>query len=134
MHIGLEMTTLRNSEVGGVWRYTESLVRALARRVGPHRYSLLFINAFNPWVRVPAPSVSWATLRNRSREECRDSTQGECRDSTRTISLRRDLAGDALRLTLLHEMCHIGQGDGSAHGPRFLRKLHRLVRLGESKL
>jgi hypothetical protein len=31
-------------------------------------------------------------------------------------------------------MCHIGTGPGYAHGPRFLRKLRRLVRLGEAGL
>ncbi len=39
-----------------------------------------------------------------------------------------------LRLTLLHEMCHIGTGRGYSHGPRFLKKMRRLVRLGAPKL
>lgn len=59
---------------------------------------------------------------------------GGCNNRTRMILLRRDLAGEALRLTLLHEMCHIGPDVGYDHGPHFLRKLRRLVRLGEPKL
>jgi len=55
MHIGLEATTLRNQGGGGVWRYTDSLIRALARNTGPHRYSLLFVN--KPWAKVPPPDV-----------------------------------------------------------------------------
>jgi len=54
MHIGLEATTLR-SQGGGVWRYTDSLIRALARNRGPHRFSLLFVN--KPWAKVPPPDV-----------------------------------------------------------------------------
>ncbi len=59
---------------------------------------------------------------------------GLCNNQTKTILLEKDLAGEDLRLTLLHEMCHIGSGSGYQHGPRFLRKLRRLVRLGEKKL
>ena len=59
---------------------------------------------------------------------------GLCDDQTKTILLKKDLVGEDLRLTLLHEMCHIRTGSGYQHGPRFLRKLHRLVRLGETKL
>ncbi len=59
---------------------------------------------------------------------------GLCSNDSRTILLRRDLEGEALRLTLLHEMCHIGPESGYDHGPRFLRKLRRLARLGEPKL
>jgi len=55
MHIGLEATTLRSPGLGGVWRYTDSLIRALARHAGPHRYSLLFVN--KPWAKVPPPEV-----------------------------------------------------------------------------
>jgi glycosyltransferase involved in cell wall biosynthesis len=58
MHIGLEATTLRSQQLGGVWRYTESLIRALGRMPSRHRYSLLFLNAFKPWARVPTPSTS----------------------------------------------------------------------------
>src|SRR5262245_9902908 len=54
MHIGLEATTLR-SRGGGVWRYTDSLIRALARNAGAHRLSLLFVN--KPWATVPPPDV-----------------------------------------------------------------------------
>lgn len=63
MHVGLEATTLRSPQLGGVWRYTDSLIRALGRAAAPHRYSLLFLNAFKPWARVPPPTVSSATMR-----------------------------------------------------------------------
>src|SRR5215467_9827755 len=55
MHIGLEATTLRNQGGGGVWRYTDSLIRALARNTSSHRYSLLFVN--KPWAKVALPDV-----------------------------------------------------------------------------
>jgi glycosyltransferase involved in cell wall biosynthesis len=57
MHIGVEATTLRSRHLGGVWRYTESLITALGRLPSPHRYSLLYINAFKPWRRVQPPVV-----------------------------------------------------------------------------
>jgi glycosyltransferase involved in cell wall biosynthesis len=63
MHVGVEATTLRSQELGGVWRYTESLIRALGRLASPHRYSLLFLNTFKPWARVPAPHVPTGPLR-----------------------------------------------------------------------
>ncbi len=63
-----------------------------------------------------------------------DNYLGLCNDRTKTILLKKDLVGEGLRLTLLHEMCHIGTGSSYQHGPRFLRKLRRLVRLGEKKL
>jgi len=44
--------------------------------------------------------------------------------------VRADLEGEELRLTMLHEMCHIGSGAGWVHGPLFRRKVRRLVRLG----
>jgi hypothetical protein len=59
---------------------------------------------------------------------------GQCDNRRRTILLRSDVTEEQLRLTLLHEMCHIGTGRGYDHGPSFLRKLHRLVRLGETGL
>ncbi len=60
---------------------------------------------------------------------------GACRNETKIISLRKDLSEEDLRLTLLHEMCHIGpEVGGDAHGPRFRRKLRRLADLGEPKL
>lgn len=60
---------------------------------------------------------------------------GRCSDARRTILLQKDLEPERMRLTLLHEMCHIGAvGPGFDHGPRFLRKVRRLVQLGESKL
>ncbi len=55
MHIGLEATTLRSELLGGVWRYTESLIAALCHLAAPHHYSLLFLNAFKPWARGPSP-------------------------------------------------------------------------------
>ena len=63
MHIGLEATSLRMSHLGGVWRYTESLIRALARRADAHRYSLLYIDAFRPWARVPPPRIPSPSMR-----------------------------------------------------------------------
>jgi glycosyltransferase involved in cell wall biosynthesis len=63
MHIGLEASTLRAPQLGGVWRYTDSLIRALGRRVDPHRYSLLFIRSVNPWARRPAPKISASAMR-----------------------------------------------------------------------
>jgi glycosyltransferase involved in cell wall biosynthesis len=63
MHIGLEATPLRISRLGGVWRYTESLIQALVRRVDAHRYSLLFINAFKPSARVRVPRISSPAMR-----------------------------------------------------------------------
>ena len=42
---------------------------------------------------------------------------GVCRDEIRTILLRADLQGEELRLTLLHEMCHIGTGKGLLSRP-----------------
>ncbi len=60
---------------------------------------------------------------------------GRCYNLTQTILLRKDLSDEDVRLTLLHEMCHIGPDvRGDVHGPRFRRKLHRLVRLGEPKM
>jgi glycosyltransferase involved in cell wall biosynthesis len=63
MHVGVEATTLRSQQLGGVWRYTESLIRALGRLASPHRYSLLFLNTFKPWARVPAPHVAARAMR-----------------------------------------------------------------------
>ena len=57
MHIGIEATTLRSQQLGGVWRYTDSLIEALGHLDTPHRYSLLFLNAFKPWARVAPPRV-----------------------------------------------------------------------------
>jgi len=63
VHVGLEATTLRSPQLGGVWRYTDSLIRALGRATAAHRYSLLFLNAFKPWARVVPPSMSSPTMR-----------------------------------------------------------------------
>ena len=63
MHVGLEATTLRSPQLGGVWRYTDRLIRALGQSGAPHRYSLLFLNAFKPWARVSPPSVSSPSMR-----------------------------------------------------------------------
>lgn len=59
---------------------------------------------------------------------------GLCDNKRNTISLQKDLSPEDLRLTLLHEMYHIDNGPGYQHGPRFLRKVRRLVKLGESKM
>jgi hypothetical protein len=63
---------------------------------------------------------------------------GRCRNAHRTILLAPHPSLEALRLTLLHEMCHIKSGSTDPgyddHGPVFLRKMRRLVRLGETKL
>ncbi len=59
---------------------------------------------------------------------------GLCDNARRTILLAPHPSREALRLTLLHEMCHIGTGPGYGHGPRFLRKLRRLIELGETAL
>jgi glycosyltransferase involved in cell wall biosynthesis len=63
MHIGVEATNLRSQQLGGVWRCTESLIAALGRLESPHRYSLLFLNAFKPWARVPPPCAPSPTMR-----------------------------------------------------------------------
>ena len=60
-----------------------------------------------------------------------DRAMGLCNNKTRTILLLQSLDGEKLRLTLLHEMCHIGKASEYPHGPQFLKKLHRLARLGE---
>lgn len=52
----------------------------------------------------------------------------------REIFLWRGLAGEELRTTLLHEMCHIGPSTRNAHGMRFLLKIARLIRRGEQEL
>ena len=59
---------------------------------------------------------------------------GRCDNERRTILLDNNQIDEDLRLTLLHEMCHIGRTPGWEHGPTFRRKVNRLVRLGESKL
>ena len=56
---------------------------------------------------------------------------GSCNNRTKTILLLASLTRRTLRLTLLHEMCHIGRGASWSHGPVFQRKLRRLIRLGE---
>ena len=59
---------------------------------------------------------------------------GQCDDSQHLIVIDPSETGTALRLTLLHEMCHVGNHHGAWHGPIFLRKLRRLERLGETGL
>jgi glycosyltransferase involved in cell wall biosynthesis len=61
MHIGLEASILRSAGLGGIWRYTDSLIAALARIATPHRYSLLFVN--KPWARVAPPPVPSPSMR-----------------------------------------------------------------------
>lgn len=68
------------------------------------------------------------------RSVLRGSYLGICNNKTRTILLSKSLSGDRLRLILLHEMCHIGARRGAEHGPMFLRRLRRLVALGEAWL
>jgi alpha-1,3-rhamnosyl/mannosyltransferase len=63
MHIGVEATNLRSQQLGGVWRYTKSLTDALARLASPHRYSLLFLNAFKPGARAPVPPSPSPSMR-----------------------------------------------------------------------
>ena len=80
----------------------------------------------------------WRGRLPRYRLICRNLTKqellGRCYNQGKTILLEKSLTDDALRQTLLHEMCHIGSGPGYDHGRLFLRKVRRLVRLGESKL
>jgi glycosyltransferase involved in cell wall biosynthesis len=57
MHVGVEATTLRSQQLGGVWRYTDNLITALGALPTPHRYSLLFLNAFKVRARVAPPRV-----------------------------------------------------------------------------
>jgi hypothetical protein len=54
--------------------------------------------------------------------------------TTGMIFIREDLGPRQLRRVLLHEMCHIGPQMMDAHGPRWLRKIARLVRRGETSL
>lgn len=61
----------------------------------------------------------------------RQADEGQTSNYTRTIMLRRGLGKRRLRRALLHEMCHIGPDLRDAHGPRFLRKIQRLVARGE---
>jgi len=48
---------LRSQQLGGVWRYTDNLIDALGTLPTPHRYSLLFLNAFKARARVAPPRV-----------------------------------------------------------------------------
>jgi SprT-like family protein len=61
---------------------------------------------------------------------------GRCNNARQTILLGPHPSSEDLRLTLLHEMCHSGtcRPEHDHHGPRFLRKMRRLVQLGETKL
>jgi hypothetical protein len=72
--------------------------------------------------KLPRYRVTFAQAR-------RSGWDGECFPDRRLIQLRRGLAGDELRRSLLHEMCHIG---APGHGRRFLAKLARLVDQGEA--
>jgi alpha-1,3-rhamnosyl/mannosyltransferase len=63
MHIGVEATNLRSQQLGGVWRYTKNLTDALACHASPHRYSLLFLNAFKPGARAPVPPSPSSSMR-----------------------------------------------------------------------
>lgn len=55
---------------------------------------------------------------------------GECLSGQRLIRLRRGPADRPLREILLHEMCHIGTGNG--HGEKFLARLRGLAAQGEA--
>ncbi len=65
----------------------------------------------------------------------RGGRRGECVHFSGTIVLdERIKSRQLLRHILLHEMCHIGPVTRDAHGPRWSRKVARLVRLGETRL
>jgi hypothetical protein len=68
------------------------------------------------------------------RDLTKHNLRGLCVGERRVILIEQTLKGDQLRRTLLHEMCHIGDHGANAHGPRFLRKVRRLGRLGETAL
>ena len=53
---------------------------------------------------------------------------GECLPEKQTILINSGLSGEDLRMTLLHEMCHIGS---IGHGKKFQSKLRRLALMGE---
>ncbi len=55
--------------------------------------------------------------------------QGRCNNARRTILLAPHPSPEPLRLTLLHEMCHIGT---PYHGRRFQANLERLACQGEA--
>ena len=61
------------------------------------------------------------------RDLAKKEIRGKCNNESQTILLEKTLEDDEIRATLLHEMCHIGNGPGYDHGPRFLRKLRRLL-------
>ncbi len=52
------------------------------------------------------------------------SAHGQCDGDSQTILLSKGLSETELKVTLLHEMCHIGC---VGHGKRFLNKLTRLA-------
>ncbi len=62
----------------------------------------------------------------------RETVTGVCRHRTRTILVKRELSGDRLRVTMLHEMAHVAARDEPGHGPRFRSQLLRLAARGES--
>ena len=64
----------------------------------------------------------------------RHGVEGHVYNFTQTILLRNGLGPRRLRRALLHEMCHIGPELRDAHGPRWLRKIERLIRRGETCL
>ena len=63
LHVGIEATPLRAFRTGGVWRYTQALVEALARSKDGYRYSLLFFNSFIPGARYRPAFPPGATVR-----------------------------------------------------------------------
>lgn len=79
--------------------------------------------------RIPKYRVKRGYAGNRGKR------QAECFHFSGIILLDEQIKSKRLlRHLLLHEMCHIGPQMRDAHGPRWLRKVARLVRLGETDL
>ncbi len=76
--------------------------------------------------RLPRYRVRFCMFRHR--------VDGHTYNLTQTILLLNGLGPRRLRRALLHEMCHIGPELWDAHGPRWLRKIERLIRRGETCL
>ena len=68
----------------------------------------------------------------RVRQKAQPWRNGLCDPRSRTISISTHRAGseEAVRRTLLHEMCHIVERSGF-HGPKFCEQLLRLAERGE---
>lgn len=63
MRIGIEATNLRTQALGGIWRYTDNLIRALGQLGAPHDFALLFLNAFKRTARVAPPRLAAPRMR-----------------------------------------------------------------------